>query len=763
MGGREGGSSAALYVLDGSLLRAAGQVNGIATLDASGRVPTDQLPASVYYYQGMWNASTDTPHLAGTTPTIGYAWSVSVAGTTTLGAISSWAVGDFAVYGALGWSKIPAGGVQTFNGRSGAVVPVAGDYDGLALNLAAASSFVAPASAAAAPTTSASVAFDTTSKHLKVGDGSTSLTVLDSSSIGVTVQAQSAALAAIAGNGTPTAWGLARMLDADQAANRTALGLGTAAYISSTAGGDLSGTLPSPTVAKVAGTTPGAVGLSVLASVTTADSKTALSLANLAYLNTVGTTQIDDASVTLAKMANLDTDRLIGRDTTGTGVPESLTVGGGLEFTGSGGIQRSALSGDVAASAGSGTTTIGANKVTDAMLRQSAGLSVVGRSGNSTGNVADITGTDGGVLRVSGTSLGFGTIPVSSVTGAFAGTAQAVSGDTVLSSQVTAINVSASCTITLPTVASWTLATPTQINVNGSSALTVKLAANAADKIEAAANVYLYARRGIYILMPTAANRWEVYAVCGELIIPIMGTDLSTASGGSPWTFTDSVSGASIVFTDRSSASSNMTASSGLLGAPATGTAYFNAASATGAVATTPLSGITDAWSRPLSLADRFYFAVQTVRVASAGTGIVPLVALGGDVLSEGPRFGVVDDLSATLSLKARQNSTSPTVDLTTAATTSSAWFGALWGGTADQTLSRGFLTTSAPAGMMGVTWIPQAYEDTSQGRLTPPANPTGYTLVATDQLVYAVTGTTTGTTFRATAIAVSLYRGYPS
>jgi hypothetical protein len=51
------------------------------------------------------------------------------------------------------------------------------------------------------------------------------------------------------------------------------------------------------------------------------------------------------------------------------------------------------------------------NAVTDAKLRQSAGLSVVGRSANSTGNVADITaGTDGHVLRRSGTAVGFGTV-----------------------------------------------------------------------------------------------------------------------------------------------------------------------------------------------------------------------------------------------------------------------------------------------------------------------------------------------------------------
>lgn len=65
------------------------------------------------------------------------------------------------------------------------------------------------------------------------------------------------------------------------------------------------------------------------------------------------------------------------------------------------------------------TGGLGANVVTDAKFRQSAGLSVVGRSNNSTGNVADITaGNDGDVLRRSGTTLGFGAIPVASVTGA---------------------------------------------------------------------------------------------------------------------------------------------------------------------------------------------------------------------------------------------------------------------------------------------------------------------------------------------------------
>lgn len=54
----------------------------------------------------------------------------------------------------------------------------------------------------------------------------------------------------------------------------------------------------------------------------------------------------------------VSTDRLAGRDTAGTGALEEISVGGGLEFTGSGGIQRSALTGDATASAGSNATTV---------------------------------------------------------------------------------------------------------------------------------------------------------------------------------------------------------------------------------------------------------------------------------------------------------------------------------------------------------------------------------------------------------------------
>jgi hypothetical protein len=73
--------------------------------------------------------------------------------------------------------------------------------------------------------------------------------------------------------------------------------------------------------------------------------------------------------------------------------------------------------GDVTVTSAGTVWTIDANVVSDAKLRQSAALSVIGRSANSTGNVADISGTasSDAVLRVSGTTLGFGTVATAGI------------------------------------------------------------------------------------------------------------------------------------------------------------------------------------------------------------------------------------------------------------------------------------------------------------------------------------------------------------
>jgi len=132
---------------------------------------------------------------------------------------------------------------------------------------------------------------------------------------------------------------------------------------------------------------------------------------------TIATAGIGDDQVTYAKIQNVSaTDRLLGRDTAGAGDAEELTVGGGLEFTGSGGVQRSALTGDVTASAGNNATTIANNAVSNAKLRDSAALSVIGNSTNASADPADIAAAnDGEVLRRSGTSLGFGTIATAGI------------------------------------------------------------------------------------------------------------------------------------------------------------------------------------------------------------------------------------------------------------------------------------------------------------------------------------------------------------
>jgi hypothetical protein len=104
----------------------AGSANGVATLDAGGKVPVSELPAAVLgalSYQGTWNASTNTPTLTSSTGTKGYYYVVSVAGNTNLDGITDWLVGDWAVYNGTVWQKVDnTETVTSVNGQTGAVV-----------------------------------------------------------------------------------------------------------------------------------------------------------------------------------------------------------------------------------------------------------------------------------------------------------------------------------------------------------------------------------------------------------------------------------------------------------------------------------------------------------------------------------------------------------------------------------------------------------------------------------------------------------------
>lgn len=133
---------------------------------------------------------------------------------------------------------------------------------------------------------------------------------------------------------------------------------------------------------------------------------------------TVATGGITDGAVTFPKMVDIPTNTLIGRDTAGTGDPENIALNVTLEMDGANKLQRAALTGDVTASAGSNSTTIANDAVTDAKLRNSGACSVIGRSANSTGDPADISaGSDGVYLGRQAGVVSFHAIGVSEVSG----------------------------------------------------------------------------------------------------------------------------------------------------------------------------------------------------------------------------------------------------------------------------------------------------------------------------------------------------------
>lgn len=182
---------------------------------------------------------------------------------------------------------------------------------------------------------------------------------------------------------------------------------------------------------------------------------------------------IANDAVTYAKMQNVSaTDKLLGRATAGAGDVEEIactaagrallddadataqrtTLGLGTLATQSGtfsgtssgtntGDQTITLTGDVTGSGtGSFAATVANDAVTDAKLRNSAALSVIGRSANSTGDPADIAAaSDGQVLRRSGTTLGFGAVDLTGAN-AVTGTLPIASGGTGQTTAAAAIN-----------------------------------------------------------------------------------------------------------------------------------------------------------------------------------------------------------------------------------------------------------------------------------------------------------------------------------
>jgi hypothetical protein len=99
----------------------------------------------------------------------------------------------------------------------------------------------------------------------------------------------------------------------------------------------------------------------------------------------VGTTQLAANAVTFAKLQQIGADKLIGRDSAGTGDAAQIGVGGGLEFT------------------GSDTVQIASRGVSEAKLFEVTTKKLLGRNATTNGDVQQITVGSGLALSDAGT------------------------------------------------------------------------------------------------------------------------------------------------------------------------------------------------------------------------------------------------------------------------------------------------------------------------------------------------------------------------
>jgi hypothetical protein len=109
-----------------------GQPNGYASLDGNGKVPLTQINDALIgnvNFQGLWNASTNTPTLVDppSSGTKGYYYIVSTGGTF---AGITFEVGDWIISNGTAWGKVDnTDAVSSIFGRTGNVTASNGDYN----------------------------------------------------------------------------------------------------------------------------------------------------------------------------------------------------------------------------------------------------------------------------------------------------------------------------------------------------------------------------------------------------------------------------------------------------------------------------------------------------------------------------------------------------------------------------------------------------------------------------------------------------------
>ena len=144
-----------------------GVASGYASLDGTGHVPLSQIPAGLVgalQYQGVWDASANSPALASGVGTKGFFYKVSAAGATTLDGATGWHIGDLAIFDGTVWDKVDNyEAVTSVAGRTGAVVLAEADVTGLVADLALLAPKASPA-LTGAPTAPTPGALDNSTK-----------------------------------------------------------------------------------------------------------------------------------------------------------------------------------------------------------------------------------------------------------------------------------------------------------------------------------------------------------------------------------------------------------------------------------------------------------------------------------------------------------------------------------------------------------------------------------------------------------------------
>lgn len=307
------------------------------------------------FYQGTWNADTNTPTLTSSTGTLGHYYQVSVAGTTTLDGISSWDIGDEVVFNGSVWIKRASFGVKTINSKSGNNITLNQDE---------------------IPDGSTFKQYSQTEKT-KLAGIETGAQLTNATNIGTAI------------NGATTK---TTPVDAD--------------------------TIPLVDSADS----------NLLKKLSWANIKATLKAYfdnlynNYVHPNHTGdVTSVADGATTIAnnavnndKLADMGASTIKGNNAGSTGNPMDLSPSQVRTLLnvayGANNYTHPNHTGEVT-STSDGATVIATNIVANNKIRQSVGLSVMGRSANTTGNIADIAAaSDHQVLRRSGTSIGFGAI-----------------------------------------------------------------------------------------------------------------------------------------------------------------------------------------------------------------------------------------------------------------------------------------------------------------------------------------------------------------